>query len=312
MADINDDNSERIFKGLRYGSGVVGKGLFRVRDEHIAGHLLTLIHARSPGAAKLDLLLRGIALLPEHAGQRAPGTVLPKISWETLHDLVRESSQGADPKHLDSSPEVRKLKRKWVNDNLGKLEEMGLVERDYTGRAGRRPLLRVLRDDGSGDPFDDPTGNSGRYTSILGGIFSSRAIVGWNGRTLAAYMAAMYAEHHNPPTLQKRGIGAKRWFRSAAWFSDIDGSYGPEGRVKLPIPTASLIKGLNLLEDKGLLSHERILVSPVNGQRLQGPRNIYTNNFLSLSSSNALMAEQLYKENLQRQLKEDDDLDDAP
>lgn len=306
MRTQDDDSSSRDFKGLRYGFGVVGKGRFRVRDEHIAGHLLELINGRSTGAAKLDLVLRGVALLPEHAGQRAAGTVLPKISWEVLHDLARgEAPQGADAKHLDSSAEVRKLKRNWVNDNLAKLEAIGLVERTYAGREGRRPLLRVLRDDGSGDPYDDP-GASGSYTTILGGTIASGALARWDGRTLIAYLAAMYAEHHNPRPLQNRHTGAKRWFRSPAWFADRDGAYGPPGRVKLPIAPTSLTKGLRALEVEQLLSHTRVVFNPTNGQRLQGPRNLYANNFLSLNASNALVAEQIYKEGIQRALKEDD------
>ena len=50
--------------GVIYGRGVRGKYQFRVRELHIAKTYVPLMKAKKVGAVKLDLLLRGIALLP--------------------------------------------------------------------------------------------------------------------------------------------------------------------------------------------------------------------------------------------------------
>ena len=107
---------------LRLDFGVVGKHLFRVRERHIAEHLVPLIAGRAAATAKLDLVLRCIALSPQHAGNRAPGVVLPQCSWELLHDLSKgDKGLGALGPGMDPSPDVLKLKRKWVGQQLKRL-----------------------------------------------------------------------------------------------------------------------------------------------------------------------------------------------
>jgi DNA-binding HxlR family transcriptional regulator len=265
---------------LRLGFGVVGKHLFRIRERHIAEHLTPLIAGRASGAAKLDLVLRCAALLPRDAGNREPGTVLSRCSWELLHDLARPADQlGAAPPGMDPPESVRKLKRKWVGEQLSRLEELGLLRREM--RPGKRPKLVVLRDDGSGDPFDDPDGTAGNtYVSILGAVIASRALAKWGAPELAAYLAAMVGERHASPRPTNPGTG--KWFRSLAWFADVDGFYGPDDRVKIAFSEATLERGLKNLERNSLISRKRISVAPGTNRRLSGPRNLYSNNFATL------------------------------
>ena len=57
---------------------------------------------------------------------------------------------------------------------------MKLVRREP--RPGKRPRLVVLRDDGSGQPFDDPDGSPGNtYVRILGSVIASGALASWGG-----------------------------------------------------------------------------------------------------------------------------------
>jgi hypothetical protein len=110
--------------------------LFRIRETHVARHLAPLIRDRAYGAAKLDLVIRGIALPPGGSGRREPGTVLPRITWEQIHDLARELPEGAQ----DRDPaEQRRLKRKWVGNQLRRLEAMKLIPTAPTTRGTRPP-----------------------------------------------------------------------------------------------------------------------------------------------------------------------------
>ncbi|MTD46281.1 hypothetical protein GKE82_18820 [Conexibacter sp. W3-3-2] len=49
---------------MHYGLRVHGKHLFRIREEHIKNNLIPMIAERKVGAVKLDLLLRGIEVVP--------------------------------------------------------------------------------------------------------------------------------------------------------------------------------------------------------------------------------------------------------
>ncbi|HEX2391811.1 MAG TPA: hypothetical protein VHI77_02720 [Solirubrobacterales bacterium] len=268
---------------LRLGFGVVGKHLFRVRERHIADHLAPLIASRAVGAAKVDLVLRCVALLPHDAGNREAGTVLSRCTWELLHDLSRPSDHlGAVPPGLDPPESVRKLKRKWVGQQLSRLEDLGLLRRDM--QSGRRPKLVIFRDDGSGEPFDDPDGSAGNtYVTILGAVIASRTMTAWGAPELAAYLAAMVGERHATPRPTEPGSG--KWFRSLAWFADSDGFYGPESRVKINFSEATLERGIKRLEADGLMSRKRITTAPGTNRRLSGPRNLYANNFASLRTA---------------------------
>ena len=270
-------NTDKLQLGFR----VVGKHLFRVRERHIAEHLVPLIASRAAGTAKLDLVLRCIALLPRDASNREPGTVLPWCSWELLHDLSRGSEGlGAVSPGMDPSQAVLKLKRKWTGQQLGRLEDEGLLRREP--RPGKRPKIILLRDDGSREPLDDPDGSPGNtYVTILGAVIATRTLASWGAPELAAYLAATVAERHAAPT-HKRQPGAGTWFRSLAWFADSAGFYGPESRVRVGFSEPTLERGIKKLEATNLMSHERIATVPGTNRRLSGPRNLYTNNFASL------------------------------
>jgi hypothetical protein len=280
----NEKPTKKQAPQLKLGFRVYGKYLFRVRDRHLAAHLVPLIAARSAGAAKLDLVLRCMALLPVHAGKREPGLVLPQCSWELLHDLSRRSDGlGAVEPGRDPDETVRKQKRKWVGQNLIKLEGLKLVRREK--RPGARSKLIVLRDDGTGEPLDDPDGKPGNsYTTILGSVIATRTLANWGASELAAYLAATVAERHESGKRPKKELGFGTWFRPLAWFADADGFYLPGNRVRMGFSVPTLERGVKKLEAAGLLSHERILSIPGSGQPLKGPRNLYTNNFGSLNA----------------------------
>lgn len=273
MADLSSEP-------LRMGSGVIGKHIFRVRERHLADHLAPMITGRAAATAKLDLVLRCVALLPRDAGNRDPGTVVPRCSWELLHDLARGSGDlGTSAPGLDASPEERKLKRKWVGQQLARLEGEELLRREV--RPGKRPKLILLRDDGSGKPFDDPDGSAGNtYVTILGAVIATRTLAHWNTQEFAAYLAATAAERY--ASGRKRDPGEGKWFRSLAWFADVDDFYGPADRVRIGFSEPTLERGIKKLEAAGLMSRERIVVAPGTNRRLSGPRNLYTNNFASL------------------------------
>lgn len=275
---------------LRLGFGVYGKHLFRVRESHVAEHLVPLIASKAAGTAKLDLVLRCMALPPGGTGNREVGIVLPRCSWELLHDLARSSDGlGAVSPGMDPSQAVSKLKRKWVGQQLARLEDVGLVKRE--ARPGRRPKLVVLRDDGSGEPFDDPDGSPGNtYVTILGAAISTRTLAGWGAQELSAYLAAMVAERHHSGRKTKPGAG--QWFRSLGWFADPDRLYGSDKRVRIGFSEPTLERGIKKLEAAGLISRERILTAPGTNRRLSGPRNLYTNNFASLRKKAAAREEE--------------------
>ena len=264
---------------LRLDFGVVGKHLFRIREQHVADHLIPLIAARAGATAKLDLVLRCIALSPQHAGKREPGFVLPQCSWELLHDLARSGrEQGPDGPGMDSSAETLKLKRKWVGRELGRLEEMDLVRRE--ARPGNRPRLLVLRDDGTGEPFDDPDGSKGNtYISIRGSVIASRTLASWGAPEFSAYLAAMAAERSEDYGGRRIEPGTGRWYRPLAWFADKELLYGPADRVRLPFSVPTLERGIAKLEAEKLILRRRIHRNPRTNRRLKGPRNLYANNF---------------------------------
>jgi hypothetical protein len=266
----------------------VGKYVFRIRERHVAAHLAPLITDKAFGAAKLDLVLRGIALSPAHAGSRTPGAVLPKYTWEQLHNLARfPSTLGAGALDIDAPPEVVRLKRKWVGVQLARLEKMNLLQREQ--RPGRRPRIFLLADDGSGRPFDDPDGTQGNtYVTIPGHVIASGCLAAWGGPQLAFFLAAMLAERDAARQLADGAPppwppGGGSWYRSLTWFADLD-RRRPTQAVRVPFAVPTLERGLVLLEQAGLVAHERITRHPRTKKRLQGPRNLYLNRFDTLSN----------------------------
>ena len=257
-----------------------------------------------------DIVLRGVALLEEHAGDREVGTVLPSYSWEQLHDLARVSrslgSQGSD---VPSSTKTVRLKRKWVGEQLRRLEDMSLVRRDE--RPGRRPRLIVLSDRGDGAPYDDPDGTEGnRYVRILGAIIATGVLAGWGTPQLSAFLAAMVAERHADAERDRKersDPGSGRWYRPLKWFADEDGIYGSQQRVRLPFAEKTLERGMLLLEEEALLARMRSSINPATNRRFNGPRIIYKNMFHTLNNQAGVLSREEYLEQLARDADSEDD-----
>lgn len=273
---------------FEYAPGIPGKFLFRVRETHIRDHIAQLIAKGASGAAKLDLALRGIALDPRHLGKRTTvGLVLPKHTYGRLHDLVRPADHyGLNP----DTPEVARLKRKWVSEQLAKLEAMGLIERE--ARPGKRPRIIVLKDDASGDSFDDPDGKGqDSYVTVLGGVVASSAFAEWGGPETAAYLVSMIAERYEIEHRRRRlgkdyeapDPGSGEWWRPLSWFADKDG-YRPTHHVIVPFSIPTLERGMRRLLAEGLVSRKHITKNPLTKRRIEsGRRNLYTNHFHTLT-----------------------------
>lgn len=288
---------QRSRGGLLYkAQSIYGKHHFRIREAHVRDHLAPLLGKRRLGAVKLDLALRGLALSEEHKGKRPhTGLILPRYTYEHLHDLVRDPTiYGDDP---DSTYGLR-LKRKWVGEQLQVLEEMQLVER--RGTSGRRQLI-VLRDDGSGEPYDDPEGRGGdTYVTITGGIFASGEIRTWKTPELAFYICAMVGERYHRNRRREEGakniespIGGGDWYRTLDWFSNARG-FRPESHVATPFSVATLERGLRRLRKKGLVEVRPIKKDPITGTRFTaGTRNLYRNKFNTLAGAPAISEAEL-------------------
>lgn len=264
--------------GLAYSPYVTGKHTFRVRERHVAEHVAPLISSNAAGAAKLDLVLRGIALLPAHAGnKRPPGLVLPRITYERLHDLCRPASAYLTTVPEDEFPDTATLeaKRTWVGEQLLRLEELNLVRREP--RPGRRPYIFVLRDDGSGNLFDDPDGKPGNSYVTLSGSIVARYFPFWGAPELAAYMAAMVAERYERGRAPGMPLGGGTWYQPLRWFADEAGER-PAGHVRIPFSTRTLERGFTALRKDGLVVVTRTMRRP-GGGRFTQVRSVYTNRF---------------------------------
>lgn len=277
--------------GINYLGAITGKYLFRVRQRYVADQVAPMLSAKQVGAAKLDLVLRGIALLPEHAGARDPGFVLRRgVTYEDLHDLCRDPRVFTTdlPENAMYDPVVIDKKRAWVAAQLRVLERRGLVRR--VERPGRRPDLIVLRDDASGKPFDDPgavarkPGNA--YVTVHGHVIADPRFRSWGAGELAAYYCAMTAERFDPKRPDVAGTGV--WFRQIGWFA---GAYRKPGHVTYPFGERTLRQGfLNLAEQGWIATRD---VSRWRGERFEHPRRVYTNKFVARHTNVIDLAEYL-------------------
>lgn len=280
--------------GIEYAPGVVGKYLFRVRERYVAGPAADLIRSRRVGALKLDLVLRGLALLPEHAGGREPGYLLNhrrRLSYQLLHDLCRDPTRFAQqaPHDIEDDAATREKKRTWVREQLQVLEGRKLVQRSTDPR-GRRPEITVLRDRCDGEPFDDPgataTATDG-YVTISGAVISSQHFRDWGAPEVVAYLCAMTADRFarnrdRDHTGEAAPHGSATWFRQADWFNSKNANAPrPPGHVPFPFSTTTIQRGLRALCDQGLIAAKRTTFNPHTGQRfVSGPRKIYQNRFV--------------------------------
>ena len=290
-------NNDKGDKGIEYIPRVKGKYLFRVRETYVAGPVADLIRSRRFGAVKLDLILRGLALLPRDAGNREPGLVLRnngRTSYQALHDLCRSPAQFSFdlPHSADDDATEREKKRTWVGEQLQELQSRQLVRRepDPQGR-GRRPELIVLSDRGDGTPFDDPGETSDSYVIISGGAISSPFFRGLGAAELVAYLCAMTADRfarydHFKRTGEKIDPGAATWFRQADWFNSTNPNFSrPEGHVAYPFSTTTIERGLRSLSnsDEQFLQAWWSTINPQTGQPFaSGRRKIYQNRFSAL------------------------------
>jgi hypothetical protein len=171
-----------------------------------------------------------------------------------------------------------KAKRKWVGVQLARLEDLELIQR--TPRDGDRPALLVLRDDGSGRPYDDPGEVGDHYVTILGSIISSGALTKWGAPEVTAFLAAMVAERHDGRQGTSPGTGV--WFRPLEWFADEKHRYPNPARNRLPFTVSTLERGLKSLRQQGLISWKSIVADPRTHKRFKRQRNLYKNQFDAL------------------------------
>lgn len=251
--------------GIPYASGIRGKVSFRVRERYIAESVAPMIRARRVGAVKLDLILRGIALLPAHAGRSEHGH-LPRhggrLNYQMLHDFCRHyACYGRQPPHeFEDNSDTLEKKRIWVREQLFELEQRHLVMRRTDSR-GRRPDIVVLRDLADGEPYDDPTGkdDSGGYITVHGAVISSTNFRRWGAPEVVAYLCAMTADRfahsrHKERTGETLAKGSATWFRQADWFNGKNSiTRRPEGHVAYPFSTMTIQRGLRKLRSEGLI-----------------------------------------------------------
>ena len=252
-----------------------GRYRIRLREIHLRDHLAPLLASSAHGAVKLDIVLRGLASLPD--GSAPVGLVSPEMSWELLHDLARDAS-------FYGTNVV--LKRQWVSDKLARLEQLNLIAREL--RPGTRPRIVVLRDDGSGEDFDDPTGGtSSSYVTVLGTIIAFGRLTEWRSPELSAYLAAMIAERYARADatlaaslrLHELPFGGGAWYRPLNWFADPD-ERRPLSHVRVPFSERTLRRGIRSLKTEGLMWSQRISADPRTGKDFgERPRVLYVNGF---------------------------------
>lgn len=243
----------------------------RLREAYLRDFLVPQVNAGSVATAKVDLALRALA----QAGDE-PGVVPTGLAWEDLHDLCRPGSHYVG--------EVR-LKRQWIGEKLARLERLNMLARE-AGGAANRPRLVPLRDDGSGQPFDDPGESDDSYATFLVRAIEHQRFQHWGAAELTAYFAAMvaerYARHDDALSWVNadRPFGGGVWFRALEWFRDTERRRPPE-HVRIPFSERTLRRGFAELKKQGLVASKRMAVDPRTGQRFGGQfgRYVYLNGF---------------------------------
>lgn len=287
-------------KGLEYAPGVYGKHSFRVSEQYLVAHAAPLVKRGRVGAAKLDLVLRGIALSPDHTGDhRQPGTVLGKqfrIDHATLHDLVRDPRRFAETAPEDDAEDrvERDKKREWVREQLVVLSgtkpkgsrrkpKHKLLKREPVGDG--RQQITMLCDLGDGQPFDDPGAEDHRrsYITIPGAVLADPRFCHWDADELVGFYCAMIADRYARDAYKKRTgkeseHGTATWFRQADWFNNRNG-YRPAGHIIPPFSTTTIERGLKALAGSGFIDARWSMTSPETGERFKNRRKIYTNRF---------------------------------
>lgn len=251
-----------------------GRWRVRVRDRYVRDVVRPLIEQNAVGVVKLDLVLRGLASLQAET----PGLIPAELAWDDVHDLCRDRSQ--------YRASDRKLKRGWVSDKLGRLEDLGLITRRTI--PGHRSEITVLSDTGTKEPFDDPGAKGDQYVTFLGGLAEFGHLGMWSAAELAAYLSAMHAERHtrsSPPLAAALDLNTAppyggRWFRPLHWFGDGTGKpQRPESHIRYGFAERTLQRGIASLQDRGLMFKEYIIRDPRNGDYFDLPRTLYHNGF---------------------------------
>ncbi len=246
--------------------------LLRLRETHVRDNVAPLLKSGSHGAVKLDLILRGLAR------NKPNGRLPPAVSWADLHDLAR-------PREFYGND--ARLKRNWVGPKLEQLEGLNLIVR--TARPGCRSSLRILADDRSGRPIDDPDGSGwSTYVTIPTDLVGYGWLREWRSSQIAALFACMAAERYSygdgfdnlKNDLRIGEVGNGLWLRPLHWFSD-SGGHRPTRHVRFPFSQRSLQRGMTELVQEGLLVREFVYRSPTTGApfRNNRPRYLYWNQF---------------------------------
>lgn len=281
-------------KGIEYAAGVTGKRSYRVSEQYLADHIVPLVAKGRTDAAKLDLALRGIALSPEHAGKRLPGTVLRKrvpLDYAAMHDLVRDPRRFATglPEDDDADRIERDKKREWVREQLVELESRRLLQRDDLGD-GRYQVI-VASDLGDGALFDDPGAKETRrsYITILGAVIADDRFRHWGARELVGFLCAMIADRyartaHQQRTGEELPHGSATWYRQADWFNNGNG-FRSEGNIIPGFSTTTIERGLKAMRNLGYIDADWSMYPPGGGKRFLHRRMIYTNHFDQLERS---------------------------
>ncbi len=266
-------------------AGMHGKQRFRVR-ESLVGGFYAANAGRHPAAVKLDLVLRGMALLPEHRGRRLEPGIVPLGGHPIWHlaTLIQPLTSPVQPVAAPVQKPAVAAMREHVRRQLRVLERAGLVRVD--ARPGRPPTLVVLRDTGDGAPLDDPVGGGvDRYATIPGAVISCGMLGSFDGARLVGLLSALVAEAHDQRNVDAQpGDGV--WFRTPEWFTT---RYGMPGQT-FPFAASTLKRGLVALRQDGLIERMISRTDPVTGARLTSDRALYTNRFGTLADASVQLS----------------------